>query len=114
MVQDLATMPYEKGMKVLQIIWGAMIFSVGVYAAIAWMMRTRAMELGAGWGDAGVAMTVAVRPREGDVSTERTHISSVWSLEKSHQVLLTASRELRLFHVNHGIRLSCYYPDKYF
>lgn len=41
MTRDLTTMSYKQGMKVLQIIWGAMVFSVGVYAAIAWMVRTR-------------------------------------------------------------------------
>ncbi len=60
MAQDLINMSHEKGMKVLQIIWGAMVFSVGVYAAIAWMVRTRAAELGAGGGDVGGAMTMAL------------------------------------------------------
>jgi hypothetical protein len=41
MTRDLVTMPHEKGMKVLQMIWGAMVFSVGVYAAVAWMVRGR-------------------------------------------------------------------------
>ena len=43
MVQDLATMPHEKGMKVLQIIWVSMVFSGAVYAASAGMVRTRAV-----------------------------------------------------------------------
>jgi hypothetical protein len=51
MGQDLTTVSHEKGMKVLQIIWGAMVFSVGVYAAIAWMVLD---------GDAGGAMTMAL------------------------------------------------------
>ena len=55
MAQDLITMSHEKGMKVLQIIWGAMVFSVGVYAAIAWMVRTRTLG-----GDVGGAMTMAL------------------------------------------------------
>ena len=55
MAQDLITMSHDQGMKVLQIIWGAMIFSVGVYAAIAWMVRTRTLE-----GDASGAMTLAL------------------------------------------------------
>ena len=55
MAQDLTTMPHEKGMKVLQIIWGGMIFSVAVYAAIAWMVRTRAVGL-----DAGGPVTMAL------------------------------------------------------
>jgi len=55
MAQDLTTMSHEKGMKVLQIIWGAMIFSIGVYAAMAWMMRTRTFG-----GDVGGAMTMAL------------------------------------------------------
>jgi hypothetical protein len=58
MVRDLNTMPYEKGMKVLQLIWGAMIFSVGVYAAIAWMVRTRGA--GPGPGGAGGAIVIAL------------------------------------------------------
>lgn len=60
MAQDLTTMSHEKGMKVLQIIWGAMVFSVGVYAAIAWMVRTRAAGLGAGGGDIGQGLTMAL------------------------------------------------------
>ncbi len=60
MAQDLTTMSHEKGMKVLQIIWGAMVFSVGVYAAIAWMVRTRAVGLGAGGGDIGQGLTMAL------------------------------------------------------
>ncbi len=60
MAQDLTTMSHEKGMKVLQIIWGAMVFSVGVYAAIAWMVRTRAVGLGAGGGDIGEGLTMAL------------------------------------------------------
>lgn len=40
MSRDLTTMPYEQSVKVLQIIWGAMVFSVGVYAAVAWMVKT--------------------------------------------------------------------------
>ena len=60
MVQDLTTMSHERGTKVLQLIWGAMIFSVGVYAAIAWMVRTEAMGRGAGGGDAGGALSVAL------------------------------------------------------
>ena len=55
MAQDLTTMPHERGIKVLQIIWGAMIFSVAVYAAIAWMVRTRAVGL-----DAGGPVTMAL------------------------------------------------------
>jgi hypothetical protein len=55
MTQDLATMSHEKGMKVLQIIWGAMVLSVGVYAAIAWLVRTRAVGL-----DAGGAVTMSL------------------------------------------------------
>jgi hypothetical protein len=55
MAQDLTTMPHEKGTKVLQIIWGAMIFSVAVYAVIAWMVRTRAVGL-----DAGGPVTMAL------------------------------------------------------
>jgi len=55
---DLSTMPYDKGIKVLQLIWGAMIFSVGVYAAIAWMVQTGEMESGA--GDTGRAMVMAL------------------------------------------------------
>ncbi len=55
MVKDLATMPHEKGMKVLRIVWGAMVFSVAVYAAIAWMVRTRAVGL-----EAGGAVTMAL------------------------------------------------------
>ena len=55
MAQDLTTMPHEKGTKVLQIIWGAMVFSVAVYAAIAWMVRTRAVGL-----DAGGPVTMAL------------------------------------------------------
>lgn len=55
MAQDLITMSHDQGMKVLQIIWGAIIFSVGVYAAIAWMVRTRTLE-----GDASGAMTMAL------------------------------------------------------
>ena len=55
MTQDLTTMSYERGMKVLQIIWGAMIFSVGVYAAIAWMVRTRPVA-----GDVGGTLTMAL------------------------------------------------------
>ncbi len=60
MAQDLTTMSHEKGMKVLQIIWGAMVFSVGVYAAIAWMLRTRAVGLGAAGGDIGGGLTMAL------------------------------------------------------
>ena len=56
MTQDLTTLSHERGMKVLQIIWGAMVLSVGVYAAIAWMMRTRAMGSGGG----GEAITVSL------------------------------------------------------
>jgi hypothetical protein len=48
-------MSHEKGMKVLQIIWGAMVLSVGVYAAIAWLVRTRAVGL-----DAGGAVTMSL------------------------------------------------------
>jgi hypothetical protein len=48
MAQDLTTMSHEKGIKVLQIIWGAMIFSVAVYAAVVWMVRTRAVGMGVG------------------------------------------------------------------
>jgi len=55
MAQDLITMSHEKGMKVLQIIWGAMVFSVGVYVAIAWMVRTRTLG-----GDVGGTMTMAL------------------------------------------------------
>ncbi len=55
MSQDLTTMSHEKGMKVLQIIWGAMVFSVGVYTAIAWMVRTKTLE-----GDVGGTMTMAL------------------------------------------------------
>jgi len=55
MTRDLTTMSYERGMKVLQIIWGAMIFSVGVYAAIAWMVRTRPVA-----GDVGGTLTMAL------------------------------------------------------
>ena len=55
MTQDLATMSHEKGMKVLQIIWGAMVLSVGVYAAIAWLVPTRAVGL-----DAGGAVTMSL------------------------------------------------------
>ncbi len=55
MTQDLTSMSHERGMKVLQIIWGAMVFSVGVYAAIAWMVRTRAVVL-----DTGGTMTMAL------------------------------------------------------
>ena len=55
MVKDLATMPHEKGTKVLRIIWGAMVFSVAVYGAIAWMVRTRAVGL-----EAGGAVTMAL------------------------------------------------------
>jgi hypothetical protein len=40
MSRDLKTIPSEQSFKVLQIIWGAMVFSVGVYAAIAWMVET--------------------------------------------------------------------------
>jgi len=43
MPQDLASLSHEKGLKVLQLIWGAMVFSVLVYAAIAWMVRTKPM-----------------------------------------------------------------------
>ena len=60
MAQDLTTMSHEKGMKVLQIIWGAMVFSVGVYAVIAWMLRTRAVGLGPGGGDIGGGLTMAL------------------------------------------------------
>ena len=55
MTRDLTTMSYERGMKVQQIIWGAMIFSVGVYAAIAWMVRTRPVA-----GDVGGTLTMAL------------------------------------------------------
>jgi len=55
MTQDLTTMSHEKGMKVLQIIWGAMVFTVGVYAAIAWMVRVRAPG-----ADTGGALTYAL------------------------------------------------------
>ena len=55
MTRDLTTMSYERGMKVLQIIWGAMIFSVGVYAAIAWMVRIRPVA-----GDVGGTLTMAL------------------------------------------------------
>lgn len=41
MAQDLATMPPEKGYKALVMIWGAMVFSVAVYAVIARMMPVR-------------------------------------------------------------------------
>ena len=41
MVQDLTTLSHERGLKVLQLIWGAMVFSVGVYMAIAWMVQKR-------------------------------------------------------------------------
>jgi hypothetical protein len=60
MAQDLTAMSHEKGMKVLQIIWGAMVFSVGVYAAIAWMVRTRAVGLDPGGGDIGGGLTMAL------------------------------------------------------
>jgi len=60
MIQDLATMTYEKGMKVLQIIWGAMVFSVGVYAAIAWMVRTRTVGMDTGGGMAAALGAVSV------------------------------------------------------
>ena len=55
MAQDLTGLSHEKGIKVLQIIWGAMVFSVAVYAAIAWMVRTRAVGL-----DAGGPVTMAL------------------------------------------------------
>ncbi len=55
MAQDLTTMSHKKGIKVLQIIWSAMVFSVAVYAAIAWMIRTRTVGL-----DSGGAVTVAL------------------------------------------------------
>ncbi len=60
MIQDLATMTNEKGMKVLQIIWGAMVFSVGVYAAIAWMVRTRTVGLDTGGSMAAALGAVSV------------------------------------------------------
>jgi hypothetical protein len=55
MDQDLSVMSVEKGIRVLQMIWGAMIFSVGVYAAIAWFVRTQVPA-----GDAGRAVTIAL------------------------------------------------------
>jgi hypothetical protein len=55
MAQDLTTMSHDKGMKALQIIWGAMVFSVGIYAAIAWMVRMKSLG-----GDTGRAMTMAL------------------------------------------------------
>lgn len=48
MSRDIADLNHEKGMKVLQVVWGAMVFSVGVYAAIAWMVRTGPSGAGAG------------------------------------------------------------------
>lgn len=48
MVQDLTTMSHEKGIKVLQFIWGAMVFSVGVYGAVVWMLPARAAGEGSG------------------------------------------------------------------
>ena len=44
MSRDLTTTPYEQSVKVLQIIWGAMVFSVGVYVAVAWMVRAGLSE----------------------------------------------------------------------
>jgi len=55
---DMTTMPYEKGMKVLQLMWGAMIFSIGVYGAIAWMVRTEGV--GPGAGDTGGTIVLAL------------------------------------------------------
>lgn len=40
MNRDLTAVSREKGLKVLKMIWGAMVFSVGVYAFIAWMVQT--------------------------------------------------------------------------
>ena len=39
MNRDLTAVSREKGMKVLKMIWGAMIFSVGIYAAIALVVQ---------------------------------------------------------------------------
>lgn len=55
MTRDLTTLPQEKGIKVLQIIWGAMVLSVGVYAAIAWMVPARTMR-----GEIGSTLTIAL------------------------------------------------------
>lgn len=41
MIQDLATLPHERGFKALAMIWGAMVFSLAVYAVIAWKMPVR-------------------------------------------------------------------------
>ena len=42
MDQDLTMLPHERGLKAVKIVWGAMVLSVGVYAAIAWMVAERA------------------------------------------------------------------------
>jgi hypothetical protein len=60
MAQDLTTMSHERGMKVLQIIWGGMIFSVGVYTVMAWMMRTKVVGSGAAPGDTGGTLAMAL------------------------------------------------------
>ena len=55
MSRDLTTTPYEQSVKVLQVIWGAMVFSVGVYVAIAWMVET-----GAAIGDEGRTVVLSL------------------------------------------------------
>lgn len=41
MTEDFSALPHEKGFKALVLIWGAMVFSLAVYAAIAWRMPVR-------------------------------------------------------------------------
>ena len=55
MNRDPATMPHEQSIKVLQIIWGAMVFSVGVYVAIAWLV-----EMGTAASDTGGTVVLSL------------------------------------------------------